>query len=392
VSGAVSGTSSGLPVPSQEARVCGQPGAGLYIHVPFCEKKCPYCDFYSLGFSEEQINVYTKCIIDKIYNNYSIREPGSVYFGGGTPSLLGAENLARILKAVRTCWGLSCAAEVTVEVNPSREWASFFEILSQHGVNRVSIGLQSAHTVELERLGRRHSVRQVAETVRAARRAGIGNLSLDLMLGIPEQTGTSLRESIAFCAGLDVQHVSAYLLKIEPGTVFDRQRKTLLLPDEETVCTLYETACEELERHGYRQYEISNFAHPGFESRHNLKYWRCEEYLGLGPSAHSFLNGRRFYFPRSLKGFLSGGMPVDDGPGGDAEEYVLLALRLAEGLQAAAFRARYGGPLPAGLVRKAAVLARAGFCTVDETGVRLTRKGFLLSNEVIAGLLCAAGF
>ena len=110
------------------------------------------------------------------------------------------------------------------------------------------------------------------------------------------------------------------LLKIEPGTVFDRQRKTLLLPDEETVCTLYETACEELERHGYRQYEISNFAHPGFESRHNLKYWRCEEYLGLGPSAHSFLNGRRFYFPRSLKGFLSGGMPVDDGPGGDAEE------------------------------------------------------------------------
>ncbi|MFR1475084.1 MAG: hypothetical protein ACLSB9_04735 [Hydrogeniiclostridium mannosilyticum] len=176
------------------------------------------------------------------------------------------------------------------------------------------------------------------------------------------------------------------------GHGVDRQRKTLLLPDEETVCTLYETACEELERRGYRQYEISNFAHPGFESRHNLKYWRCEEYLGLGPSAHSFLNGRRFYFPRSLKGFLSGGMPVDDGPGGDAEEYVLLALRLAEGLQAAAFRARYGGPLPAGLVRKAAVLARAGFCTVDETGVRLTRKGFLLSNEVIAGLLCAAGF
>lgn len=368
-----------------------KPGAGLYIHVPFCETKCPYCDFYSLSGTDERKNVYTNCIINLIYNKYALEKPGTVYFGGGTPNLLGAENLARILEAVRSCWGLSDKAEVTVEVNPGREWTSFFEILSRAGVNRVSIGLQSAHTAELEGLGRRHSVRQVTETVRAARRAGIGNLSLDLMLGIPGQTSASLRESVAFCAGLGVQHVSAYLLKIEPGTAFDRRRGTLSLPDEDAVCALYETACEELERHGYRQYEISNFSRPGFESRHNLKYWRCEEYLGLGPSAHSFLNGRRFYYPRGLDGFLSGEPPVDDGPGGDAEEYVLLALRLAEGLRAADYRARFGSPLPAGLVRKAAVLAGAGFCTVNDAGVRLTRKGFLLSNEVIAELLFAAG-
>lgn len=369
-----------------------KPGTGLYIHTPFCEKKCPYCDFYSLEGQDDLFDIYTNSIINVINNKFSIKTPETVYFGGGTPSLLGAKNLTAILEAIRKTYHLAPDAEITVEVNPGREWGSFFQELALHGLNRVSIGLQSANESELLKLGRRHSVQQVVNTVKAAQNAGIKNLSLDLMLGIPGQTPQSLRESIAFCADLDVHHVSAYLLKIEPGTPFDRQRNLLTLPDEDGVCALYETACEELERRGYRQYEISNFARPGAESRHNLKYWRCEEYLGLGPSAHSFLNGRRFYYPRSLSEFLTDPVPVDDGSGGSAEEYLMLALRLTEGVRFHIYQERFGQPVPPGLLRTASKLAKAGFCAVTDRELYLTRKGFLLSNEVITELLIGSGF
>ena len=361
---------------------------GLYVHVPFCASKCPYCDFYSLRRGEEEWDHYTDCIIDRIKSYQELHLPAdTVYFGGGTPGLLGAGRLGRILGAVRESFALAPGAEVTVETNPGLGDESLFPGLAAAGVTRLSLGLQSANEGELRQLGRRHTAQDAARAVELAHRAGIGNVSLDLMIATPGQTQESLLRSVRFCAQAGASHVSAYLLKIEPGTVYERRQNSLALPDEDTVCELYEAACGELEALGYAQYEISNFARPGLEGRHNLKYWRCEEYLGFGPAAHSFFRGRRFYFPRDLAGFLAGGEPADDGPGGDFEEFVMLALRLTEGLREDRCLARFGHGIPRELRQRAAPLARAGYCRVDEAGVSLTRTGFLVSNAVIGELL-----
>jgi len=212
--------------------------------------------------------------------------------------------------------------------------------------------------------------------LRLLRAAGIQNISLDVMLGIPGQTVRSLEETLAFCAEAGAQHVSAYLLKIEEGTPFGRHEPDRL-PDEDAQAELYLRCCEWLEAKGYRQYEVSNFALPGYESRHNLTYWRCEEYYAVGPAAHGFTRGRRWYYPRDLDYFLRGCAPVDDGPGGDFEERAMLALRLAEGLK---------NP-PAEMRLKAKRFAGQGLLVADGDGIRLTRQGFLVSNTVIADLL-----
>lgn len=365
---------------------------GLYLHVPFCEKKCPYCDFYSVHASEDSLNLYTDCMIDRLkYNSDKIKRPAdTLYFGGGTPGLLGGERVARLIGQARACFGLD-GAEITAEVNPGVDLTGFLQGFRAAGGNRLSIGMQSADDRELERLGRRHTAAQAAEAVAAARKSGIENISLDLMLGIEGQTVESARRSAAFCAELGVPHVSAYLLKIEPRTAFYQRREQLQLPDEDETCSLYEAACEELERHGLMQYEISNFARPGFESRHNLKYWHCEEYLGLGPAAHSFLNGKRFYEMRDLRAFLAGQAPEEDAdpemPAGGPEEYAMLALRLTEGLQEARYRDRFGGPIPERWKRAAQRYARVGLTECWPEGFRFTRKGFLVSNALLAEIL-----
>lgn len=366
---------------------------GLYVHVPFCEKKCPYCDFYSLPAEESRIDAYTACIVKKLESEAVRvgRAADTLYFGGGTPGLLGAERLCALVEAAGAGFGLS-GAEITAEVNPAQNQEAFFGRLSRGGINRVSIGLQSSDAGELARLGRRHTPEQARRAVDAARAAGIRNVSLDLMLGIPGQTRASLRRSIAFCAESGVQHVSAYLLKVEPGTSFYKRRAELDLPDEEETAALYLLACEELERYGFAQYEISNFAQLGFQSRHNLKYWHDEEYLGLGPAAHSFLDGKRSYWPRDLRGFLTGAAPVADGDGGDFEEYAMLGLRLTEGLREDAYRRRFGAGIPPEYYVRAEKYRAAGLTVCGPDGIRLTRKGFLVSNALIGEILAGSAF
>ena len=306
----------------------------------------------------------------------------TVYFGGGTPSQLGTARLIEILSHVRR----TADCEVTAECNPGDAQALDFRALAAAGVNRISMGLQSADAAERRALGRRSNAETVHRAVAWARNAGITNLSLDLMLGIPGQTAESLSASIEFCLALAVPHVSAYLLKIEDGTPFAAMRAGLALPDEDTVCDFYLQTVEALNAAGLRQYEISNFARPGFESRHNLKYWRCEAYLGLGPAAHSFLNGKRFYYPRDLQAFLDGEPPVQDGAGGDPAEWLMLRLRLMEGVTDAAFAARFGRPLPAAFWHSAERFARQGLMTVAGGCAALTPAGCLLSNPVIGAL------
>ena len=233
---------------------------GLYLHIPFCRGKCPYCDFYSMRADAACMDTYTQALQKSLeqWANRTGRAADTLYLGGGTPSLLGGARIAALVQTARGCYGLR-GAEITVECNPSDADGNLFEVLAKAGVNRISLGLQSAVEEERKALGRRAGVKEAAESIRLARAAGISNLSLDLMLGIPGQTAESLRRSIDFCTQAGVCHISAYLLKIEEGTPFAQRRASLVLPNEDTVCDLYEQACEELEAAGFQQYEISNF-------------------------------------------------------------------------------------------------------------------------------------
>ena len=363
---------------------------GFYFHVPFCHGKCPYCDFYSLPDSQENMDAYVQAVLtslapwrDKLRN----RELATVYFGGGTPSLLGAARLGALLQGVKEGFSLSPTAEITLEANPTHVDRDFFKEVREAGFNRLSMGLQSADPAQLRLLGRAHSPQDAALAVENARAAGFTNISLDLMLGLPGGSWETLKGSIAFAAGLGVEHISSYILKVEPGTPF--AARGVQLPSDDDTADQYLFAVEELARRGYAQYEISNFARPGRESRHNLLYWRGEEYLGFGPGAHSFYGGRRFFYPRDLGAFLQGGGTVDDGPGGDFGEFALLNLRLTRGLRRADCLARFGEEGAAGFDQ---VLRQAKGCPpqllqAGEASISFTPEGFLVSNALLVQLL-----
>ena len=408
-------------VPAQPGRaVRRNPPIGLYVHVPFCDGKCPYCDFYSLRGTPEMMDGYALRAQETITDMGARlgRQADTLYFGGGTPSLLGAERLARLIAAAKAAFGLQ-NAEITVEVNPGGavpprprrgmppsgssgtflpgqdgnapggNSGEFFRRLKQAGANRLSIGLQSADGEELRLLGRRHTAEDATRAVRDAQDAGFDNISLDLMLAVQGQTRESLARSMDFCAELGVQHISAYLLQLEPGTAYWKNRAALRLPDEDAAAALYSFACRRLPELGYVQYEISNFAKPGYESRHNLKYWNCEEYLGIGPSAHSFLNGQRLHQERGVAAFLRGEGTVSDGSGGGFEEYAMLRLRLACGLTDAECLARFGHPIPERMKQAARRYEMRGLTARAEDGFRFTPQGFLLSDMLTAEILFA---
>ena len=362
---------------------------GLYIHVPFCDSKCPYCDFYSVPKpSDDLLDEYAAILCEEIslWGPRLSRPADSIYFGGGTPSLLGAERICKILSHARAYFGRE-QREVTVEINPAAAGRFDFKRLQSGGVNRLSIGLQAANDHELALLSRRHSLADAVSTIEEAQAAGLTNLSLDLMLAIPGQTEQSLFNSIRFCKEMGARHVSAYLLKLEKGTPFFKQRDALSLPDEDETADRYLTACKTLEACGYRQYEISNFAQAGFEGFHNLKYWNGEEYLGLGPSAHSFLGNKRFYAPSSLSQYRHEARCLLEGEGGGEEEYAMLRLRLARGLRHDEYTARFGRPIPDVYLKNARRYQNAGLLVVDDRGIRLTLEGFLVSNQSISTIL-----
>ena len=310
----------------------------------------------------------------------------SVYFGGGTPSVFGGERLFSLLSRIRERFVLSCDCEITVEVNPSSASEKLFSFLKKGGVNRISMGVQSAVTKERRALGRNSSCEQVKSALSLCKKHGIENVSLDLMLGLPFQTPQSLEESLDFIVSSGCSHVSAYMLKIEEGTPLFEKKDLLPLPDDDAVCELYLQACGRLRESGFEHYEISNFARPGFQSRHNNKYWLCEEYLGLGPSAHSFLGSKRFYYKNDLCSFLKNEPPVFDCVGGTKEEFVMLALRLSRGLAFGEYESRFNEKFPEEKLRYAKELQKHGLLEVDEKKISLTEKGFLLSNSIIAKL------
>ncbi len=368
---------------------------GLYLHIPFCKSKCPYCDFYSLCKQEEDFESYVQALTSsfEVWAKKTERAIDSIYFGGGSPSLIASDKLAEIIGKARSAFNNKGEGikEISVECNPSdtgRSDSKFdFEKLAFAGANRISLGLQSALDSERKALGRIAGSEEAARAAKRARASGIEKISFDLMLAIAGQNKDSLKASIEFCAEVGAKHISAYILKIEEGTPFAKIKESLYLPDEDETAEIYLFAAEKLEEYGFKQYEISNFALPAYECFHNLKYWNCEEYLGLGPTAHSFISGKRFYFPPDTEYFMGGGDPLDDGTGGDFEEYAMLRLRLKKGLSEKEVIKRFGHGLPESLVKRANDLAATGLLTYDGETVRLGPKGFLLSNLIISKLL-----
>ncbi len=361
---------------------------GLYIHIPFCESKCPYCDFFSVAANSNEKELYVKRITEavKFWAEKCESNISSVYFGGGTPNMVGSENLCKILTAVKKSFKLDSDAEITTELNPNCASNFDFFALISAGFNRLSFGMQSAENRELKILGRSHSLQDVTVAVKKAKSAGFNNISIDIMLGIPAQNEKSLAKSIRFCKDQGVTHISAYILKVEKGTPFYKNIDNLNIPDGDRQADLYNYAVENLEKSGYMQYEISNFAQQGFESRHNLNYWECGEYIGIGPSAYSFFNGERFHYPRSFKDFYNN-IIVNDGPGGDKEEYIMLNLRLNKGLNFKEYQSRFNEGFPVCKVKTAERYMKSGFLTVDKQGIRLNYKGFLVSNKIISDLM-----
>ena len=366
------------------------PPEGLYIHVPFCVCKCRYCDFYSFPAGEDLYDAYTERVMEALgyYEKRYARRYNSLYFGGGTPLLLGEKRLGKITE--RALPLLEQDSEITAEGNPAAAGEIDFAALRAAGINRLSFGLQSSNERELSALGRIHSPKDAADTVAAAQKAGFDNISLDLMLGIPYQTEETLKESVAFCANLGVRHISAYMLKVEEGTPLASSELRFLCADEEKNADLYLLACGELESRGYKQYEISNFAKPGFESRHNLKYWLDGEYLGIGPSAHSFMEGRRFFFGRDMVSFMEkpfGEIEREESPGGGWEEYAMLRLRLAAGLDTEELGELYPDSPAKEILSRAALYERPGLTKIEGTRVSFTPRGFLVSSALTAELL-----
>ncbi len=366
---------------------------GIYIHVPFCRSKCYYCDFCSRTRADEETKaLYVKALcreIEDVAKRIGEERPidDTVYFGGGTPTLLSPEQFGAILDTVCREFGIESGAEITAETNPKTADHEKLKNMHSVGINRLSIGMQSVHDNELRALGRIHTHTDFEKTFFEAREAGFDNISADLMYGIPEQSINSFESSIETLARLDPEHISSYSLTVEEGTPFHKRRDTLILPDEDTVSEMYLMMGEILSAHGYEKYEISNFAHKGYESRHNLKYWQREEYLGFGPAAHSFYGGIRFAHSRDIEGYLRGENIIESSDtvaGGEAmDEYVMLGMRLSRGIDIVEFKRLFGVDFNE---RYGSVFRRFSpeYVNIDGRNCRFTDKGMLVSNYILS--------
>ena len=371
---------------------------GVYIHIPFCRSKCDYCDFYSLAGREERMDDYLRALIAHIRETGPLArgyQVDSIYFGGGTPSFFGDKRLRAVLAEVDKRFDVARDTEVTVECNPDSVDAKMLSRLRRAGVNRISLGVQSACDAQLSALHRPHTFEQAKQAVAAARAAKIKNLSLDLIYGLPGQDLDSWQDTLEQALGLSPEHLSCYGLKVESGTPLDaRVQRGEVLPDDDAQADMYLWMVDRLAQAGYKQYEISNFARSGFQSRHNLKYWMGRPYVGFGPGAHSDFGGRRYSFVRNLDayidGVLGGGKVIDQSDliphrerGG---EYLMLRLRTTRGIEEWEYRREFFMNFDP-IEHKLEEYERQGWAERHDRRWNLTPQGFLLSNQLIGDLL-----
>ena len=370
---------------------------GIYIHIPFCASKCGYCDFYSLAGCDKLMPRYHNALLQHIRESSpQLRQyyTDSVYFGGGTPSYYGARRICDLFNALKRGGLVYKSAEVTVEVNPDSIGRHDLVLLRSEGVNRLSIGAQSANDDLLKLIGRRHSWKQVEQAVKNARDAGFENLSLDLMYGLPSQSNSDWADTLGKAIDLKPEHLSCYGLKIEDGTPMCAYRDSELLPDDDAQADMYLYTCETLERYGYHQYEISNFSKRGYASRHNLKYWLLRDYMGFGPGAASCVGGLRYSYVKDLQAYISGVQSGDAilaeyekiGLLDRAAEYLMLGMRTVRGISAKEYHTLYRSDF-APLEELLQEYDRKGWAVNEKGRWHFTPSGFLLSNLLIGLML-----
>lgn len=367
----------------------------LYVHIPFCVRKCQYCDFLSGPSDEETKDRYIEALLKEIRaaEHTEDYEIVSVFIGGGTPSALKAEAIASIMRTLQEQFFFCEDAEVTIEANPGTVDLEKLTIYRNVGINRLSLGLQSTDAEELKLLGRIHSYEEFLKSYEWAREAGFSNINIDLMFAIPGQTGEAWRQHLYQVAELNPEHISAYSLIIEEGTPFAEQN--LDLPDEDTEYQMYEDTAEILERYGYRQYEISNYAKQGYMCRHNAGYWQRREYLGFGLGASSLYREMRFSNTRRMQEYLKESRNPDQirkdvtvlSRNERIEEFMFLGLRMTEGISEKKFEENFDVRLMdvyGDILQK---YEETGFVEHIETKWRLTRKGIHVSNHILADFL-----
>ena len=373
---------------------------GIYIHIPFCRSKCQYCDFYSRPCPEKaEIHRYIKAVCAHIKET-GPQAPGyrvdTVYFGGGTPSLLSPDALAAILTAVRQSFDVSTRAEITFEANPDSVTPRLLRRLKSEGFNRVSLGIQTDNDDLLHELGRPHSYEDAVEAVRLIRRAGYKNLSLDLMFGLPGQTLESWQDTLTHVLELKPDHISCYGLRVEPTTPLYARKDICGLPDDDAQADMYLAAVEILKSRNYRHYEISNFAKKDKASQHNLKYWTGGEYLGFGPNASSDFAGKRFTMVADLnayvEGILEGKQVIDDlqeiPPRERAGEYLMTRLRTNIGISREEYEKQYLLPFDP-LEQILRTCKQRNLAILSDGRWRLSPEGMLVSNDILSDLLLA---
>lgn len=361
---------------------------GLYVHIPFCRTRCRYCDFYRVGENPERMDAFLSALHREVEGSspWHGRKVDSIFLGGGTPSLLTGAQLRRLLERFSERFSLTSDCEITAESNPSdltlQRLGEYFEA----GINRLSIGVQSFNDRELGLIGRRHDAARARRVIEEARAVGFARLSFDLILGLPGQTRASFRQTLETAIALDPDHLSVYILEIHPQAELDllKRRRPRLFPDGDVQSDRYRWMVERLEEAGLRRYEISNFAWPGRESRHNLKYWKCQPVLGFGPSAHSLVSGRRWRHPPDLRRYLSDPLEVEAQPTHLSEETLFLGLRLTSGMARRLVEEKLG-------VTRDELDSRvrnlAPYVEIVNDRVRLTLDGVLVSTPVLAELL-----
>uniref|UniRef100_UPI00405788A6 radical SAM family heme chaperone HemW n=1 Tax=Candidatus Electronema sp. TaxID=2698783 RepID=UPI00405788A6 len=369
---------------------------GLYLHVPFCLRKCGYCSFYSEAGRRDSSR-WLAAVIRQLRQFFSPRPLTSIFFGGGTPTMLPPEVLRDLLAECRQHFFCAEEAEISLEANPATVDLSALQTLRQAGFNRLSLGVQSLHDTELRRLGRPHTAAEAAQTAKLAQQAGFANLNIDLMCGLPDQTLQSWSETLTQALALRPQHLSIYELTVEEGTPFAQQQKEgkLLLPDEDAALRMLETARQMTEEAGFHRYEISNYALPGCECRHNINYWRNSDYIGIGPGAVSCLNGMRKSAVADAVEFCS---RIENGqevweheeclePEAAFRETVIMGLRMTEGLALDELRRRFSIDAAAYYGETLARLTKQGLLELADGRLRLTAQGLLLANPVMAELV-----
>ena len=355
--------------------------AGLYIHIPFCKKRCLYCDFFSTTLLERRQECVEALLKEIDARKNEAGEPvHTIYIGGGTPSTLAAADIKRLLDAV----GTQDAEEITMEINPGDADETYLRALKEAGINRLSIGIQSFHDELLTLIGRRHNAQQAIEAVQKAQQAGFDNVSIDLMYALPTQTPEQWQSDIETALSLNVQHISSYGLMYEEGTVLfnELMNERIKALDEETENAMYDTLCERLQQAGFVHYEVSNFALPGMEAKHNSNYWNGTQYVGVGAGAHSYIGNKRSWNPDDLEAYIKGlsgeGLAVSGETLTEQDRYnerIMLGLRTNKGVAREDIHTDVSAHIETGLLRE------------QDGRIIATQKGIHILNRIIEDLM-----